>query len=1456
MSWIRGPTQVVWRRRLNNNDDNVTGRSAALLSHEDESWQCAEAASVAHKSIAELWDSIKQSVDAAGIDALEKRADVANRQRQAAEDSLLSSTRTAAADVLTWMRRPTSQRDSGQERRAVVALRDRPAVSCWCGRPPSPAPHHTFHFSLFLPKPRGAEDEEADRHEHLPALCRHVRGFAVARWRGASWLPWDAWIAAACEAARVPLLLPPAAQALCWMAVSAHRSGFKKRFYWNSQTGGECAYDAEVGRDGVRDFPFAIADAAVEAKKLWQTSEAPSSLPPPPCCAVRWNRADAHRDTVSFEENTRLHALAEVRQHRFWEVPTVAGASFRKGISRPTAPRRTRRKRARSEERMEADCAADDDDDDADSEDAAVPQRTHTMYHHLSAELLSNSDGDTVAVHRCRDGAVAAGGDTPGRLRASAQETQQTQSTMPDAATSLPLQDGKAACNLAGAFPGSRASPTSVLVCLPVLGADPLSMSECRADRSRTSDTSEKEEGEKAFSAFPTFAVVREAAAAAAAKAQQRRHTRDRQALMSSLLRRSPLPTSAQCAIHTRSMSCLRRSNAEWTWQLPLARVEARCREYWRPPSKIPAGAIHSMEPVGTDGDRAGEVRASCGRQRKSTTSPAPCSPTAALPFDLLRAFVVPSPFMAAAVLGISASSRSQRRTGRVEGADARLITAGAPRVTPVVSACNHDGEGVVEPQTDAPLLLAMKRSAPLTPSQERHQARHALLMSAATDDGERISLRIPIAPTRKAAFNVRGAEAVHSFCTAHWPLLTLRNVAAAQLRQPRQAPLPDIAASAAAASADSAAAVLLTGAPNECHVDQHARVASQSVPSSPVVQIQARRRVRCRALRRAFYRHILTASTPASSQLLTAPSEDVDDPLRAPSSTWQRYRRELARGDDAELDRCVRSVLAYAQAEMCGGAFSSFYLKLTVFDADGNRNIDSNHDNAAAAVATVGGEGSVRAIQVKHHHMTSRGARLCSGSHPALSPPPCVDLCVRDINCTPSYYQRLMHTLLVDGLRRDGWLLFHTHWHDALAGCQALLSSHPSRPGGAGELLRGDTAAPTHPPFMGSVTATVDSYGHSSDACDCAASREVRWFVDSEDDDETAGNTADVGAAQLEAGLHGAQETIWSSRSEAENAERPFPILNWSGVPDDQEAAIFMTRAAAAQAAAKSARFLFFYAAGTPYNMERTSPSDIYDTAGESDTAVSVSASSSSASSNPVNGHDGSRSTTCAARAQARGDAGGGAENLHGQLRRHAAQLLAGTFPCAEGVHCANDTLPPRTSLPAATHAVECEVQPLRRRRYTRRVFSFHEEQRFLLAEARVAWETRQSARRHSRRSSTEDEFDGAGNSTAATTAVTKSSAPPSTTLLSSVFSEGDALDTAEGEEEEGELAWLRLRHRAHLRHVRTPAGPLWPHREVPHDVFSEACRSDAATHFTYMAYMLRDRRRTLGAAASARPF
>ncbi|KAG5485193.1 hypothetical protein CUR178_06551 [Leishmania enriettii] len=300
-------------------------------------------------------------------------------------------------------------------------------------------------------------------------------------------------------------------------------------------------------------------------------------------------------------------------------------------------------------------------------------------------------------------------------------------------------------------------------------------------------------------------------------------------------------------------------------------------------------------------------------------------------------------------------------------------------------------------------------------------------------------------------------------------------------------------------------------------------------------------------AQRLAFYRLILTddvlppSSLPLLSRLLSQaaegeatafPHEPENTAANAASTTTradgpstiaaQLYRDELERNDEVELAQCVREALVCAQYTAC---VSTFQRRIECGEGgDGKLAETQRSTNVCCSAASHSCASRNTAPDGKNSLVPVQLPALLS-SRPLLAP--------RSGRCCVAREARL-HRIVLDGVRRDGWLLLHTFWHDALSGyvltdslqtwpacllsaAQGSVATHAASCEGdvPAESADGALPQPMYAPQACTQQRNIDFLDVKVDTEPDAAvleasAHEMRWCVDTSDEEDEWGEAAD----------------------------------------------------------------------------------------------------------------------------------------------------------------------------------------------------------------------------------------------------------------------------------------------------------------------------------------------------------
>ncbi|KAG5507144.1 hypothetical protein JIQ42_06547 [Leishmania sp. Namibia] len=231
-----------------------------------------------------------------------------------------------------------------------------------------------------------------------------------------------------------------------------------------------------------------------------------------------------------------------------------------------------------------------------------------------------------------------------------------------------------------------------------------------------------------------------------------------------------------------------------------------------------------------------------------------------------------------------------------------------------------------------------------------------------------------------------------------------------------------------------------------------------------------------------------------------------------------QLYRDELERNDEVELAQCVREALVCAQHTAC---VSTFQRRIQCGEGGGGKLAETQRSTNVCCSAAL-------------HSCASRNAAPDGNS--SLVPAPLSSwplLAPRSGRCCVAREARL-HRIVLDGVRRDGWLLIHTFWYDALSGyvstdslqtCPACLLSaaqgsvatHAAscEEDGPAESADGAPPQPMYAPQARIQQRDIDFLDVRVDTEPDAAvleasAHEMRWYVDTSDEEDEWGEAVD----------------------------------------------------------------------------------------------------------------------------------------------------------------------------------------------------------------------------------------------------------------------------------------------------------------------------------------------------------
>ncbi|GET86013.1 hypothetical protein, unknown function [Leishmania tarentolae] len=666
--------------------------------------------------------------------------------------------------------------------------------------------------------------------------------------------------------------------------------------------------------------------------------------------------------------------------------------------------------------------------------------------------------------------------------------------------------------------------------------------------------------------------------------------------------------------------------------------------------------------------------------------------------------------------------------------------------------------------------------------------------------------------------------------------------------------------------------------------------------------QLRAQRK----AQRLAFYRLILVhdatppPSTPLQLRFLSqcAESEGTALPGAAGHITAgtftvgeQLYRDELQRNDAAELAECVRDALVRAQHAACMRLFQR----------------RSGHGEERAA--TLPGVRRARDVCCSAATRTCATPNATHGGSctplPASLPVPLASWVLpapaSSRGCLAC--ERGFHRIICDGMRRDGWLFFHTLWYDALSeyvspysprtwpscllnAVQGNARTHAtsSEEDGSDESAHDAALRQVCAPRTHAVQCDIDFLDAGPDAESRASplevsAHEIRWHVDTSDEDDEYRQTEaqDDGPIVLHDGHSTSQwccfclasrehlmRTIMAQGEElAAATEQRVAALPTSerGAQPPLCPAWWRTRstmgaAVVSDASLESQHYPASIIARTAARSQavryacRALFFGLVDAAGAGTLPalqpwLPLLSSWSLPSWLAVRPHSAAQEGTQDDVRDEGVCANSTAARVFSRLRRYAAHLLSydGLARGAAAMATMGAETPTAQSQHEDEEDVEGQVAPLRRCRYTRHVCSFSEETQSLQTWLLPHWWAKQKplfdVTRKAREMSPRS-WAGQGLEHA----LNGSHATISTETPNDVDKDADSssLFCFLPRREESE-AWVQLLHHAHLRQLRRPYGPLFGGKRLLQYAPLGGCIADAEVHYTYLAAMLRQR-------------
>ncbi|CBZ31752.1 hypothetical protein, unknown function [Leishmania donovani] len=1039
-----------------------------------------------------------------------------------------------------------------------------PVLEWWrwtsCGRSRSPPSQHARKPPRRLPDTCVAfrsvpDDVEATRAQLVLTLRDWVRDMSDVRWRSASWLPWDAWITAVCAVAAVPLLLFPLSSRrapLLMPSISRVQSRLRIAAAEEVSAASTAHLTADSLVLGGRPTGYSAKDRSLERQPWAALDAAPQLL-----------REAMKSATARPGEGL----LAAVAQEDAEDAKPLRCTMHTAAVAECEALARAceRSARAPSQERERGAAAA---------ATAAKESAAHTLHRPL--------------LRRRRCDKLAAGGtsdDEHGRSEGRA--TARVGASPPDAASpnsqvaafpSSPAvvyvargHTDSAAVDLLGKH--TRSPPATVLLLAPS-ESSPVSEASS-AEGAGTGDRSVSEAVDRkrarSVATSPSAAVSPSSPAITASS-------------LTCAVRASPplVERDAPVCLPRAATSAQRSSTPQ---RLLAALLEQRCREGISAANDSPSLTASAAT------TEAGAVPSSSGNSllasRPSSQSSSP-PPSDALSvahsclhgdrFRRMRRWLMapPSPTR----LPLIPSRRRRRCTAVIhESASPTASTARAPvlqpptrwwpctrqallqdaqstesrraLVPPTVSVAPVHGERAEAGAIDDPAVCV--NAALWPPAGE-------FATVAATGCSSRTTLRVqlPLNPRRGL-----GGATMRPVTVWMWAQLTLHNYAADALagailpgahaierqlgategaRIPMAPTTPPVAAQQAAHFFASGLKSSVTSSrvhgrplralpsPSTAHQGQTPAIETAGARLLVTAEHWKQRRARRAVQRLALYGLMLAGeappppstrpqsrSTPQSVEgEETALSRGADHTAAGSFTVGaQLYRDELQRNDRAELAQCVRDALARAQYDACVRIFQR----------------RSGHGEESA-----GKLAEARRLTDACGSAVSRTCASCKAAHDgSCTPMPALFLwplsswalpAPADGRCCVACERRL-HRIIRDGMRRDGWLAFHTLWYDALSeqvspysprtwpGC-LLSATQGSATTHAASSEEDGTDASAHDAPLRSACAPqtrveqrdIDSLDVGVDTESGASplevsAHEMRWYVDTSDEDD-----------------------------------------------------------------------------------------------------------------------------------------------------------------------------------------------------------------------------------------------------------------------------------------------------------------------------------------------------------------
>ncbi|CBZ23631.1 hypothetical protein, unknown function [Leishmania mexicana MHOM/GT/2001/U1103] len=1030
-----------------------------------------------------------------------------------------------------------------------------PVLEWWrwtsCGRSRSPPSQHARKPPCRLPETCISfrslpSDAEATRAQLVSTLRHWVRDMSDVRWRTASWLPWDSWITAVCAVAAVPLLLFPLSSSRAPLLMPS-TSRLQSRLRITAAEEESAASTAHLTADslvlGGRLTGHSVKDPALERQPWAALDAAPQLL------------SEAMRSVAARPSGGLLAAVAqEDAGHTKRRCCTVRAAAVVECEALARACERSAR--APSQERERGAAAA------------------HTLHRSVRGR------------RRC-DKLAAGGTSDDEHGRSERRSTVRVGASLPDAASpnaqvtvfpSSPAVGYVARGHTDSATVGLRGEHTRLPPATVPLLTPSESSSVSQASSAEGADTGDRRVSEavgrkraRSAAAWPSATVSPSSPAIAASS------------LTCAVHASPPLVERDASACLPRAATSAQRSSTPQ--RLLAAWLEQRCCEVISVADDSPSlTASTATTGAGAVSSSSGSCLLVSRPSSQPSSPPPPDTLSVAHSFlygDRLRRMrpwlmVPPSPTQ----LPLAASQRWRRCAAVVhESADSTTSTTRAPVLqpptrwgpctrqallqdaqstgsrcalaSPTASMAPVHGERAGEGAIDTPAVCVNAALRP--PAGE-------LATTAATGCRGRttLSVHLPVNPLRGL-----GGAPMKPVTVWRWAQLTLRNYAADALAgailpgacnsephlrvtegvfTPMIPTAPPAAAQTAAHLFASGLKKSVTGSvthgcplralppPSTAHQGQTPAIETAGARPLVTAEHWRQRRARRAAQRLALYALTLANEAPPSSPMRPqpqSPSESLEGEEAAMSRGADRtaagfftvgaqlYRDELQRNDRAELAQCVRDALVRAQYAACVRILQR----------------RSGHGE--------GSPGEVAEVRPSTDACSSAVSRTCASgkaAHEGSCPPMPAPLPVPRVSSVLSApangrccvaCERRLHCIIRDGMRRDGWLVFHTLWYDILSehvapyspctwhGClssatqggatthAALIEEDGTDASAHDAPLRSACAPQTRveQPYIDSLDVGVDTEPRASPLE--VSAHEMRWYVDTSDEDD-----------------------------------------------------------------------------------------------------------------------------------------------------------------------------------------------------------------------------------------------------------------------------------------------------------------------------------------------------------------